>query len=742
MKDFLKYVTYTALFATPFILLWVSSGLFFPYITGKNFAWRILVEIAAGAWVLLALYDVKYRPRWSGITVAIATLVGVMFLANIFGEHAPKSFWSNYERMEGWVTLAHFFVYFVVLGSVLQSKKIWSWFLHTALVVAVIMSFIAIREVAGLGATSHSWRVDASLGNSTYLGVYMLFHIFIAAWLYVQTKVVNRRWIYAGLMLLFTYILFQTGTRGTILGLFGGGIITFGYLALMAPKGANIKKWALGGLLAVTLTATGLWAARDTAFVESVPMFDRVANITLAEGEIRFAVWSMAFEGFKERPILGWGQENFNYVFNKYYDPALYNAESWYDRTHNIFMDWLIAGGVVGLLAYLSVLVSALWYSTIRPLFARLKDGVIDESSFSVYEQSLILGLLAAYTFHNLFVFDNLASWVFYAIVLALVHSRVAKTSETMSSSKIDDEVLAKVAAPLGLVVTLVLIYVINYPGYSAAADLIDAHRSVRGQSEEAIVNSVNAHFDKAWNRGGFANQEIVEQSSQLNGRLLASFDLNEKEEDELVSMVEDKFFQVIEDKPGDARLHVVLGNFYKLNKQLDEALEQYLLAEKYSPTKQAILEEQGTIYMMAGKPELAAEKFNKAYELDKNIEEVRVRYAATLLAAGKENEFNEVLPREELENNKALWRAFTQDSLVLNVVYQQERYDLLELIVKARAEADPQNKDLRMNLAAFYSERGDTDKAISVIEEAMADIPDFKEEGEAIIRGIKNPTE
>ena len=56
----------------------------------------------------------------------------------------------------------------------------------------------------------------------------------------------------------------------------------------------------------------------------------------------------MAFEGVKERPILGWGQSNYNYVFNKYYRPELLEGEAWFDRVHNIVMDWLIAGGIIG----------------------------------------------------------------------------------------------------------------------------------------------------------------------------------------------------------------------------------------------------------------------------------------------------------------------------------------------------------------------------------------------------------
>ena len=64
-------------------------------------------------------------------------------------------------------------------------------------------------------------------------------------------------------------------------------------------------------------------------------------------------IWNISWQGVKERPILGWGQDNFSFVFTKYYNPQMYAQEPWFDRSHNVFLDWLVAAGVVGLIAYL-----------------------------------------------------------------------------------------------------------------------------------------------------------------------------------------------------------------------------------------------------------------------------------------------------------------------------------------------------------------------------------------------------
>ncbi len=734
MKDFLKWVMYGSVFMVPFVLLIVSGSMFFPYITGKNFAFRILVEIGFTAWVLLMLIDQAYRPRLSYIWYAILGLLGVMFIANIFGEYSPKSFWSNYERMEGWVTLLHFAMYFVVLGSALTTEKLWNRFFNTALVAAVIMSLYALAQASGVYDISQgaSWRVDGRLGNSSYLGVYMLFHIFIAAWLFIRTKSMNIKFVYGGLIVLFVYLLTQTGTRGTVYGLIGGSILSFLYLAIMAPKGASIKKWALGGFLAVVLLVAGVWSIRDTEFVKSNPALDRFAGTTLSEGNIRFIVWQMALEGVKERPILGWGQENFSYVFNKYYDPALYGAEPWYDRTHNIFFDWLIAGGVLGLLAYLAILISSLWYSVLLPFYVRFKDGVDTRIHFTVYEQALIFGLLAAYMFHNLFVFDNLASWIFYAVVLALIHSRVSYEWKVVSNITIGRDVWQKVLLPSVLTVLLLIMYFVNIPSLLAAQNIIDGYRAT-------AVESKLEKFLEAFNRGGFGDQEIFEQFVQVSVQLYGNPATSEADKEKITTLFKELEGKMMTKKPNDARLFIISSNYYRITKDLNTAMTALNKAEELSPNKQAIKEEQGVIYMMAGKSEEAIERFKTAYELDERNERGKVRLATAYLFADNQAEFEKLLDLETLGEDPGLLYTVVNEPLLLQIAYQKKDYSILEFITKERMVASPLDPSLRTNLAALYFEQGKHSEARVVVEKAIEDIPAFKAEGEALLEEIKS---
>ena len=103
----LRWVALGGIFLVPFVSLVVANNLFFPFITGKAFVFRILVMLATGAWLILALLDEDYRPKNSWILKALIVFVAVIGLADIFGANPFKSFRSNFERMEGWVTIFH-----------------------------------------------------------------------------------------------------------------------------------------------------------------------------------------------------------------------------------------------------------------------------------------------------------------------------------------------------------------------------------------------------------------------------------------------------------------------------------------------------------------------------------------------------------------------------------------------------------------------------------------------------------
>ena len=365
-KQIARWVALGALFLIPLTPLLVANTYFFPFITGKAFFFRILVEIVVSAWVVLALLDKEYRPRLSWVGIAVIAFVGWMFVADLFAVNVAKAFWSNFERMEGWMLLIHLLGLFFAASAILRAEKKWrAWFL-ASLAVSLIVSGYALLQLAGsLPIHQGSTRIDATLGNSAYLAIYFLFNTFIALWLALTEKYAWLKWSLIALAVLEAVLLFFTETRGTVLGITIGLALSAFLTAVTAGKRA--RRAAASALVLIVVIGGGLYAARDTSFVQGNHVLQRITSISLADGQTRFTIWHMALEGVAERPIVGWGQEGFNYVFNKFYDPSLYQQEPWFDRAHNAFIDWLTAGGVPAFLLYLALFGSAivlLWRSS------------------------------------------------------------------------------------------------------------------------------------------------------------------------------------------------------------------------------------------------------------------------------------------------------------------------------------------------------------------------------------------
>jgi hypothetical protein len=67
MKDILKYSIWAGIYAVLIIPFIVGNSMFFPYITGKAFTFRIIMEIIFGLWLILIIKDSEFRPKWSWV---------------------------------------------------------------------------------------------------------------------------------------------------------------------------------------------------------------------------------------------------------------------------------------------------------------------------------------------------------------------------------------------------------------------------------------------------------------------------------------------------------------------------------------------------------------------------------------------------------------------------------------------------------------------------------------------------
>ncbi len=719
MKDFLKVLVYGSLFAVPFLTMFVVNDYFFPFITGKNFAFRILVEIAFMSWALLALIDTKYRPKFSWILSSFAVLLLVMFFANHFGQDSQTSFWSNFERMDGYVTLVHVFLYMVALGSTLTTRKNWLAFLNTTVGVGVIVSIYGLAQYSG-AIEGYTGRIESYLGNAAYLAIYMFFHIFITFWLFVESKSNVSRVIYVLLATLFTFILIGTGTRGTVLGLLFGSFVMVAYMAIFGAKYPEFRRYAIGAFLVLLIGAGSFYVARDSAFIQNNDNFARIANIDLkSDLVVRGTIWGIAWEGVKERPVLGWGQGNFNYIFNEKYDPFLYNQEQWFDRAHNIVMDWLVAGGFLGLIAYFSIFVACLYYLVVLPWRRP------DEQTFTVLERGVLIGILAGYTTHNLVVFDNLISYIFFAVVLALIHSRVGEVIPKVAKVEVDKNLINQFFAPVGIVIVVVLIYTIHLPGMQAAGDIIDGYRSATPKDKLVA-------FKQAVDRNSFAHQEITEQISQQAMSMAHDEKVTSEVKQEFITVAEAELNRLVKEKPGDARVHVFFSTFYRSLGNLEKAGEQMDIARGLSPRKPSIVMQQAIIKYSQGDVAGARDIFGEAFHLDERNDEAREYYASTLFATGDAEGAKALIVDERI------YRLFALSDFFVKVVNDAGDMAYLTELYKSRVEQKPEVAQNWASLSFLYYQAKETTKAVEVLRQAMIAVPTFSKSAQCFITNME----
>ncbi len=724
MTDFLKLIVFGGLFIVPFLTLYVANGYFFPYITGKNFDFRIIVELVFVAWVVLALADAKYRPKFSWVIGTFGIFLVIMFFANLFGEHPQSSFWSNFERMDGYVTLVHVFLYTLVLSSVLTTKKLWGYYLHTTLLVAFIVSLYGLAQFAGLAGDPTRTRIESYLGNAAYLSIYMLFHIFIVFWLFVESRVNLHRVIYGLLAVMFIFTLIETGTRGTVLGLAVGMAAMVAYIAIFGAKYKEFRKVAIGAFIFLVVSSGIFILGKDSAFIQENPNLARIANINLAEDlKVRGTIWGMAWEGVQERPVLGWGQGNFNYVFNEKYEPFLFDQEQWFDRAHNIIMDWLVAGGFLGLIAYLSIFVACIYYLVVVPLLRK------DDETFSVLERAVLLGILVGYFTHNLVVFDNIISYIFFALILALIHSRAGKVMPFMEKVKVDKSLINQFVAPVAGVLVIAIIYTIHIPGMQAAGDLIDGF-GVNNPADRLVA------FERALSRDSFAHQEITEQLAQQAMSVVQNQQVPEEVRAKYVKRSEEELIRLVQEKPNDARVHVFFGSFYRAIGNLDEAAKQMQIARDLSPQKQSIIAQQGIVAYSQGNNELARDFFKEAFLLDERNLEAREYYAAMLFSTGEAD------TAKALASDETIINRFALNDFLVGAVNATGDNEFLAKLYEARVAQKPEVEQNWVSLSFLYYQMGDKNKAVETLGKSAEAKPSFAKMANCFADNIKSGRE
>ncbi len=628
LKGLILGSVFLALF-TPLIGPPFTSGFFFPFVGPKSIYFMALVEVAFFSWLALILLDRRFYPKFNLVFLGLLLFLVVFVLSGIFGVDPSYSFWSKFERMTGILMFFHLFALFLVLSSTFD-KEDWKKVFSVSIFVGVFIALIALLS------REPSMRNGATIGNDSFLGTYLLFNLFISLYLILTSKKELR--IYSSVcFLIMAFVLLVGGSYGLVsagnalkdhkgifqvfLVLFGagaraakicflGGLVLLSFFWLIFEGKKRFRLVGIFLLIASLITGGFLiyFSLKPGNIVHKEAM-------RLFGGAIgaRTAVWNTAWQGFLERPYLGWGPENFEFAFDKYYNPCMgtprCGGEIWFDRAHNIIFDTLVANGAIGLFFYLLLFLFVFYYSW-RNYF---------QKRFNFWIPGVFSVLLFAYFIQNLTVFDMVNSYMMLFLVFSFIAQKDIDKEVFSPSFRLS--LFYPLFFILGLAFFACQIYFVIKPLRSDAF-VISALKSPAFSEEQlsfykkAIYSSpVGRHQIRDF----FANSFLGSLRKQsVNQGVLKGFDFLEKElrkdikENPMNYRSYLRLGQLLNVYPGDAKIRKV--KLAEAEKVLEKAIE-------VSPNNQ-----QGYWYLAQtrigqGKPNQALSLAEAAVKLEPELE-------------------------------------------------------------------------------------------------------------------------
>lgn len=679
----LKNIIWGTIFLSLLVPLIYSLQAVFPFIAPRSFFFMFIVQAMFFVWLVLAIKNKRYRPKMSLVMGVFLAFLGIMTLSAIFGADFAHSFWSKYERMLGLLMHIHLFAFFLVLSSFLKGERDWMRVVSFVAPIASFVALISLSDLVGIISLPAFHQNGATLGNTSFLGSYLMVAVFFSLYGFFKSKEFMKIFYGFNFIVISAGIFFNIGGRA-MRGGFIAGMILLLVLYLAFTERKKIIKYTARVLLGVGIIASIL--VGFLAFVEGSIVREKIEG--LHGMSQRFIVWEMAMEGIRERPILGWGQENFHLVFARNFDPRLampeYGGEIWFDRAHNVVFDYLSTVGFTGTILFFGMFVAA--------LFTLWKEYFKNEK-FSIWAPAVFTALVVAHFIQNLTVFDMISSYMLMFLFLAFVASLAPEKefSERSESSK-------SIAIPSFLAV-IVFVITLNYFVLSPYGSNLDASIALRTHIKVPNI--------KYYNRGieghiGRNNMIISFSESIINNQEKNEFQKEGFEEERAVVIEKMRFFkrelnnllkrppQIFKEYWITGRMYNEYYNFYLLEEIIygdSEEKEKFLKEAKeintkakdiftraleISPRNQIIYWElaqieinMGNIYAFSGKSDLTNERFKEAFLLTEMAVGLEPRYLTAHIKMLRVT--SELLQDTKLTQQKA------QEALEINPLWESE---------------------------------------------------------------------
>ncbi|OGZ00299.1 MAG: hypothetical protein A3B13_01525 [Candidatus Liptonbacteria bacterium RIFCSPLOWO2_01_FULL_45_15] len=696
------------------------SGSVYPYTIPKTVFFLIVSELIVALYLGLAFMEPALRPRRTIWFWSVLAFSATLLITALTGEDFSRSFWSIQERNLGVFVFLHFAGLAIAL-SALRSKIDWDRVWRVSLISSVAVSVLALIQLQVpdlLLQENPGSRPGSTFGNPTFMAGYALFHIFLGIYIFFKNQsgksFLGKYW---PLMISAVNIIaiFISQTRGDLLGLGTGALILLGLWSFRSPVTLNgwEKTWGnkklYRAILAILIFLGAFFLlTRSASLWQNVPGLGRFQDISLEDGGLqpRLIAIKASWQGIKERPILGWGSENFNLVFNKYYDPSSLRAnfqETRFDKPHNFILEYMVSGGILLLLAFLFLSSAFLWQA--------FRSGEILWAQVAV-------AAFTAYFIRNLFVFDTIGPLFLFYLFMSATDAKYGNKKE--QSARIPNSspnpalgqfilgasVLAVIAMSLG----------VSLPTLASAYHQRNGFiYFLQDKVPETIVEFKKGVDGWSMYRDGYAKdyaRAVADAFFYKRGTVTKDDALLVIRELEAVSVAH----------PKDAFYHNMLldvyGKFSSLDAQyLDRAIEHAQAALVLSPNRQETYFGWAKALSSKGDNKGGLELTKKALDLDPEVAESNFYYG--LMAYINEmydDGYKHV--RKGIDGGRP-WKNSAEPRVVANFFTDDKRFgEAITLYQKSLEMRD--DPETRARLARAYFLSGDRESAKKEFGQAM----------------------
>lgn len=423
-REVIGQVLIYAAMLTPLIV--ATPYAIFPFVFPKAIFFEAVVAVLAAVVVPLLMMRGTdwYKNVYARVLAGYAV---ILVLSGVFAFAPQRAFWSNFERMTGIVFILTGILFsLIIAGYFSEAPARVKSFLEYIVGISVVVSLLGLYQLVDRSfLIGQPGRIAGTFGNPIYLGGFAAQFAIIAAYFTYQYRNSSRKWFYGAATIINFLAVYYSGTRSAMLGLVVALVFIGVYVSQLIWK-AGYKKQIAGLWIAAVIGIAGLFALPvffPSLSASSSPLLRFVSfSAGGSTGSTRVIAWEIAIKGFTERPLLGWGPENFYYVFNKFYNPKSLSFgmyETWFDHAHNSVFDVLVTQGLIGLLFYLAQ------YGVVFWMCYKTRGTTAEENILSVALASIFI----LHFVHNLFVFDHPGSYVeFYALAGIVAARYIVRT--------------------------------------------------------------------------------------------------------------------------------------------------------------------------------------------------------------------------------------------------------------------------------------------------------------------------